>query len=180
MFSLLLLFVFKSLFYLSFAEIKLENCCVQIRLWMIRVVSICSCPVHQCTIACIFLKWNISGIHRFNMFDGCPLMLETYPLIMSRFSSEFSVDCFRYGSCATSRDFEIYAEHASFEDPLMCAHGYVSEAGLFLKLKWQFCLICGLWMKLNVLWIKIMSYANCNIDYSGWSRSSQHSMEFPR
>ncbi|KAL9419362.1 hypothetical protein AB3S75_037177 [Citrus x aurantiifolia] len=28
-----------------------------------------------------------------------------------------------YGSCATSHDFEIYAPHASFEDPLMCAHG---------------------------------------------------------
>ncbi|KAB5543996.1 hypothetical protein DKX38_012108 [Salix brachista] len=28
-----------------------------------------------------------------------------------------------YGSCATPRDFEIYAPNASFEDPLMCAHG---------------------------------------------------------
>ena len=31
----------------------------------------------------------------------------------------------RYGSCATARDFEIYAPDATFEDPLMCAHGYV-------------------------------------------------------
>lgn len=31
---------------------------------------------------------------------------------------------FRYGSCATSHDFEIYAQDASFEDPLMRAHGY--------------------------------------------------------
>uniref|UniRef100_A0A0D9YKH2 SnoaL-like domain-containing protein n=1 Tax=Oryza glumipatula TaxID=40148 RepID=A0A0D9YKH2_9ORYZ len=30
-----------------------------------------------------------------------------------------------YGSCATARDFEIYAAHATFEDPLMRAHGYV-------------------------------------------------------
>ncbi|PSS04991.1 Transcription initiation factor TFIID subunit like [Actinidia chinensis var. chinensis] len=28
-----------------------------------------------------------------------------------------------YGSCATARDFEIYAPDATFEDPLMCAHG---------------------------------------------------------
>uniref|UniRef100_A0A7N0TR63 SnoaL-like domain-containing protein n=1 Tax=Kalanchoe fedtschenkoi TaxID=63787 RepID=A0A7N0TR63_KALFE len=28
-----------------------------------------------------------------------------------------------YGSCATARDFEIYAPHATFEDPLMRAHG---------------------------------------------------------
>ncbi|XP_044460871.1 uncharacterized protein LOC123192399 [Mangifera indica] len=28
-----------------------------------------------------------------------------------------------YGSCATAADFEIYAPDASFEDPLMCAHG---------------------------------------------------------
>ncbi|KAJ1404770.1 NTF2-like domain superfamily [Sesbania bispinosa] len=28
-----------------------------------------------------------------------------------------------YGSCATSHDFEIYAPNASFEDPLMSAHG---------------------------------------------------------
>ncbi|XP_019462216.1 PREDICTED: uncharacterized protein LOC109361270 [Lupinus angustifolius] len=28
-----------------------------------------------------------------------------------------------YGSCATSNDFEIYAPRASFEDPLMSAHG---------------------------------------------------------
>lgn len=30
---------------------------------------------------------------------------------------------FRYGSRATARDFEIYAPNATFEDPLMCAHG---------------------------------------------------------
>ncbi|KAJ3708677.1 hypothetical protein LUZ61_012382 [Rhynchospora tenuis] len=28
-----------------------------------------------------------------------------------------------YGSCATAKDFEIYAPHATFEDPLMRAHG---------------------------------------------------------
>ncbi|KAF1860564.1 hypothetical protein Lal_00021608 [Lupinus albus] len=28
-----------------------------------------------------------------------------------------------YGSCATCKDFEIYAPHASFEDPFMSAHG---------------------------------------------------------
>ncbi|XP_044978582.1 uncharacterized protein LOC123445634 [Hordeum vulgare subsp. vulgare] len=28
-----------------------------------------------------------------------------------------------YGSCATARDFEMYAPNATFEDPLMCAHG---------------------------------------------------------
>ncbi|KAL9402875.1 hypothetical protein Peur_006724 [Populus x canadensis] len=28
-----------------------------------------------------------------------------------------------YGSRATPQDFEIYAPNASFEDPLMCAHG---------------------------------------------------------
>ncbi|XP_019053972.1 PREDICTED: uncharacterized protein LOC104601373 isoform X2 [Nelumbo nucifera] len=28
-----------------------------------------------------------------------------------------------YGSSATPRDFEIYAPNATFEDPLMCAHG---------------------------------------------------------
>lgn len=28
-----------------------------------------------------------------------------------------------YGSCATARDFEIHAPNATFEDPLMRAHG---------------------------------------------------------
>ncbi|XP_020222162.1 uncharacterized protein LOC109804739 [Cajanus cajan] len=28
-----------------------------------------------------------------------------------------------YGACATSRDFDIYAADATFEDPLMCARG---------------------------------------------------------
>lgn len=28
-----------------------------------------------------------------------------------------------YGSCATARDFEMYAPNATFEDPLMRAHG---------------------------------------------------------
>lgn len=32
---------------------------------------------------------------------------------------------FRYASCATPQDFEIYAENATFEDPLMRANGYV-------------------------------------------------------
>ncbi|KAF7812295.1 Transcription initiation factor TFIID subunit like [Senna tora] len=29
----------------------------------------------------------------------------------------------RYGSTAIAVDFKIYATDASFEDPLMCAHG---------------------------------------------------------
>lgn len=38
---------------------------------------------------------------------------------------------FRYGSTATARDFEIYAPDASFEDPLMRAHGYAFRYCLF-------------------------------------------------
>lgn len=30
---------------------------------------------------------------------------------------------FRYGSCASAKDFEIYAPNATFEDPLMRAEG---------------------------------------------------------
>lgn len=67
------------------------------------------------------------------MLIGVHLMLETYLLIGLRFSSYVSVDCFRYGSCATSHDFEIYAPHASFEDPLMCAQGYVLEIKEFYR-----------------------------------------------
>ncbi|XP_004496116.1 uncharacterized protein [Cicer arietinum] len=36
-----------------------------------------------------------------------------------------------YGSCATSHDFEIYAQDASFEDPLMRAHGYLVSQRLW-------------------------------------------------
>ncbi|KAH1139089.1 hypothetical protein AAZX31_10G185700 [Glycine max] len=39
-----------------------------------------------------------------------------------------------YGSCATSRDFEIYAAHASYEDPLMCAHGVKQIKSAFYTL----------------------------------------------
>ncbi|RDX91493.1 hypothetical protein CR513_26515, partial [Mucuna pruriens] len=39
-----------------------------------------------------------------------------------------------YGSCATSRDFEIYAEDATFEDPLMCAHGVKQIKSAFYTL----------------------------------------------
>lgn len=35
-----------------------------------------------------------------------------------------SVHCFSYASRATPQDFEIYAPHATFEDPLMQAQGY--------------------------------------------------------
>lgn len=42
---------------------------------------------------------------------------------------------FRYASSATPRDFEIYAPDASFEDPLMCARGYVyKEIAILLAL----------------------------------------------
>ncbi|XP_021296467.1 uncharacterized protein LOC110425786 isoform X2 [Herrania umbratica] len=40
----------------------------------------------------------------------------------------------RYGSCATSRDFEIYHVDASFEDPLMCAHGVKQIKSAFYSL----------------------------------------------
>ncbi|XP_021296476.1 uncharacterized protein LOC110425786 isoform X7 [Herrania umbratica] len=39
-----------------------------------------------------------------------------------------------YGSCATSRDFEIYHVDASFEDPLMCAHGVKQIKSAFYSL----------------------------------------------
>ncbi|KAG4908232.1 hypothetical protein AAZX31_20G181000 [Glycine max] len=39
-----------------------------------------------------------------------------------------------YGSSATSRDFEIYAANASFEDPLMCAHGVKQIKSAFYTL----------------------------------------------
>ncbi|KAF5446319.1 hypothetical protein F2P56_031955 [Juglans regia] len=39
-----------------------------------------------------------------------------------------------YGSCATARDFEIYAPDASFEDPLMCAKGVKQIKSAFYSL----------------------------------------------
>ncbi|XVF82728.1 hypothetical protein PTKIN_Ptkin16aG0072700 [Pterospermum kingtungense] len=39
-----------------------------------------------------------------------------------------------YGSHATSRDFEIYHADASFEDPLMCAHGVKQIKSAFYSL----------------------------------------------
>ncbi|KAA8534586.1 hypothetical protein F0562_032155 [Nyssa sinensis] len=39
-----------------------------------------------------------------------------------------------YGSCATSHDFEIYAPDATFEDPLMCAHGIKQIKSAFYSL----------------------------------------------
>ncbi|KAK7391540.1 hypothetical protein VNO78_19956 [Psophocarpus tetragonolobus] len=39
-----------------------------------------------------------------------------------------------YGSSATSRDFQIYAAHASFEDPLMCARGLKQIKSAFYSL----------------------------------------------
>ncbi|KAJ4720559.1 Nuclear transport factor 2 (NTF2) family protein [Melia azedarach] len=39
-----------------------------------------------------------------------------------------------YGSCATAHDFEIYAPLASFEDPLMCAHGMKQIKSAFYSL----------------------------------------------
>ncbi|XP_021684020.1 uncharacterized protein LOC110667475 isoform X2 [Hevea brasiliensis] len=39
-----------------------------------------------------------------------------------------------YGSCATPRDFEIYAPNASFEDPLMCAQGVKQIKSAFYSL----------------------------------------------
>ncbi|CAA6668469.1 unnamed protein product [Spirodela intermedia] len=39
-----------------------------------------------------------------------------------------------YGSTATSRDFEIYASNATFEDPLMRAHGVKQIKSAFYSL----------------------------------------------
>ncbi|KAK9282642.1 hypothetical protein L1049_010861 [Liquidambar formosana] len=39
-----------------------------------------------------------------------------------------------YGSCATPRDFEIYAPDATFEDPLMCAKGVKQIKSAFYSL----------------------------------------------
>ncbi|KAL6853354.1 hypothetical protein ACP4OV_019383 [Aristida adscensionis] len=39
-----------------------------------------------------------------------------------------------YGSCATARDFEIYAPNATFEDPLMRAHGVKQIKSAFYTL----------------------------------------------
>ncbi|THU66796.1 hypothetical protein C4D60_Mb05t17980 [Musa balbisiana] len=39
-----------------------------------------------------------------------------------------------YGSRATARDFEIYAPNATFEDPLMCAHGVKQIKSAFYSL----------------------------------------------
>ncbi|XP_010931079.1 uncharacterized protein [Elaeis guineensis] len=39
-----------------------------------------------------------------------------------------------YGSRATARDFEIYALNATFEDPLMCAHGVKQIKSAFYSL----------------------------------------------
>ncbi|XP_050230733.1 uncharacterized protein LOC126679794 [Mercurialis annua] len=39
-----------------------------------------------------------------------------------------------YASRATARDFEIYAPNASFEDPLMCAHGVKQIKSSFYSL----------------------------------------------
>ena len=35
------------------------------------------------------------------------------------------MQCFRYEDGATPRDFEIFAPYATYEDPLLCPHGYV-------------------------------------------------------
>ncbi|KAG0494178.1 hypothetical protein HPP92_005172 [Vanilla planifolia] len=39
-----------------------------------------------------------------------------------------------YGSRATAKDFEIYAPNATFEDPLMCAHGVKQIKSAFYSL----------------------------------------------
>lgn len=39
-----------------------------------------------------------------------------------------------YGACATAKDFEIYAAHATFEDPLMRAHGVKQIKSAFYSL----------------------------------------------
>ncbi|XP_058088089.1 uncharacterized protein LOC131235027 isoform X2 [Magnolia sinica] len=39
-----------------------------------------------------------------------------------------------YASSATSHDFEIYAPNATFEDPLMCAHGVKQIKSAFYSL----------------------------------------------
>ncbi|KAL6005437.1 hypothetical protein ACLOJK_006004 [Asimina triloba] len=40
----------------------------------------------------------------------------------------------RYASSATAHDFEIYAPNATFEDPLMCAHGVKQIKSAFYSL----------------------------------------------
>uniref|UniRef100_A0A7C9CJV9 SnoaL-like domain-containing protein n=2 Tax=Opuntia streptacantha TaxID=393608 RepID=A0A7C9CJV9_OPUST len=39
-----------------------------------------------------------------------------------------------YGACAKAQDFEIYVPHATFEDPLMCAHGVKQIKSAFYSL----------------------------------------------
>ncbi|KAJ8440739.1 hypothetical protein Cgig2_005470 [Carnegiea gigantea] len=39
-----------------------------------------------------------------------------------------------YGASAKAQDFEIYATHATFEDPLMCAHGVKQIKSAFYSL----------------------------------------------
>ncbi|CAK9186457.1 unnamed protein product [Ilex paraguariensis] len=39
-----------------------------------------------------------------------------------------------YGSCAKPKDFEIYSPDATFEDPLMCAHGIKQIKSAFYSL----------------------------------------------
>ncbi|KAL6013008.1 hypothetical protein ACLOJK_003498 [Asimina triloba] len=39
-----------------------------------------------------------------------------------------------YASSATARDFEIYARNATFEDPVMCAHGVKQIKSAFYSL----------------------------------------------
>uniref|UniRef100_A0A2P2J7B6 Uncharacterized protein LOC107413142 n=1 Tax=Rhizophora mucronata TaxID=61149 RepID=A0A2P2J7B6_RHIMU len=48
--------------------------------------------------------------------------------------SFFFVLCLRYGSNAKAEDFEIYAPEATFEDPLMCAHGVKQIKSAFYSL----------------------------------------------
>lgn len=68
------------------------------------------------------------------MLIRCKIIVQESLSITSKCSSKFSlIYCFRYGSCATPRDFEIYAPNASFEDPLMCAHGYANLVVLLVE-----------------------------------------------
>ncbi|XP_022747111.1 uncharacterized protein LOC111296898 isoform X2 [Durio zibethinus] len=60
---------------------------------------------------------------------------ESNPTEMKRLADDIMPHLLNlYGSCATSGDFEIYHVDASFEDPLMCAHGVKQIKSAFYSL----------------------------------------------
>lgn len=78
----------------------------------------------------------------------------------------FLRDCFRYGSCAKAKDFDMYALNASFEDPLTHAQGYVQ----LIQLSYLHILLLYLQTVSSLLKFLI----------SGWSKSNQHFIHSPR